>query len=225
MRICPYREANEKDAAALSRAGWKRVSRPFNKPLTFSLDLSKGLSAVEKNLSSNWAHNLRRGQKRVAVRRLENPDVKELAALYQEMAGFKSIKLQQTEDSIKAHVEALGAELILWRADDEQGKALAFRAGAVAGATGWDLLAAASPAARKVYASYALFWKVVEEAAARGAKRYDLGGADPDEARGVFDFKKGTGAAPYEYLGEWDWSRPAILRPALGWACTNRNAG
>jgi lipid II:glycine glycyltransferase (peptidoglycan interpeptide bridge formation enzyme) len=224
LRICPYLAASPESAAPLARGGWKRVKKPFNRPLTFVLDLSPGLPAVENGLSENWAHNLRRGLKRCKVVKVEKPDARELAALYREMAGFKNIKVDQTEDTLRSQFEGLGRELIVWRADDEAGKTLAFRAGAVSGETGWDMLAAASPAARKVYASYALLWKVLEEAAGRGARRYDLGGADPEQSRGVFDFKKGTGAAPLEYLGEWDWARPALLRPALGWACTKAAA-
>jgi lipid II:glycine glycyltransferase (peptidoglycan interpeptide bridge formation enzyme) len=42
--------------------------------------------------------------------------------------------------------------------------------------------------------------------------RYDMGGVDPDGNKGVFDFKRGLGAQPLAYLGEWAWTSSAWVR-------------
>ena len=54
---------------------------------------------------------------------------------------------------------------------------------------------------------------LMKQCAERGVRWYDMGGVDPVNNRGVYDFKKGTGARALEYLGEWEWS----TSKALGW--------
>ena len=41
---------------------------------------------------------------------------------------------------------------------------------------------------------------------------FDLGGIDPINNRGVYDFKKGTGATQIDYEGEWDTAKPLWFR-------------
>jgi lipid II:glycine glycyltransferase (peptidoglycan interpeptide bridge formation enzyme) len=43
----------------------------------------------------------------------------------------------------------------------------------------------------------------------------ELGGIDPENNKGVFDFKNGTGAQITTYLGEWDQSSPNGLRKLI----------
>ena len=44
----------------------------------------------------------------------------------------------------------------------------------------------------------------------RGVEWYDMSGMDSINNKGVFNFKKGTGAKEYKYLGEWDYSESKI---------------
>lgn len=224
LRVCSYRESGDGLPALMAGNGWRRPRRPFNANTTFRLDLTQSEEALEAALSSNWGHNLRRGLKRAAVRLWENPDPAEMAKVYADMEAYKKVPAAYDAATLKSLIGALGPALRLWRADDESGRPIALRAGAVFSDGGWDLLAAASDAGRKVYASYALLWKLVLDCKALGARRYDLGGADEKTAKGVFDFKKGTGARFVEYVGEWDWAGPAAARGAIGWAVA-RKAG
>ena len=74
------------------------------------------------------------------------------------------------------------------------------------------LFAAASVSARKVYASHGLLWILFNHCAEMGVSRYDLGGVDPLKNKGVFDFKKGTGAHLINYLGEWEYGSFPTLK-------------
>lgn len=46
----------------------------------------------------------------------------------------------------------------------------------------------------------------------KGVSRYDMSGVDPINNKGVYDFKKGTGAEEIKYLGEWEISNSKIFR-------------
>lgn len=214
-RVCSYRESSSADISTLETAGWTRPARPLDRNMTYLLDLTPEPEALREGLSSNWRHNLKRGEKRVTVSDWTDPDPAEMERLYIAMESLKSLPPQHRAASLDSLVRALGPALILKRAVVD-GRTVALRACAVFDDTAVDLLAAAGEEARKVYASYALLWPLLVESKRHGAKTYDLGGADPDAARGVADFKKGVGARLIETLGEWDFSRPALLRRPAG---------
>ena len=88
--------------------------------------------------------------------------------------------------------------------------------------TAWDLLAAAGAQARKVYASHATLWALLEECNRKGLSWCDLSGVDPVHNKGVYDFKQGTGADPVEYLGEWEWACPRLCRLPANWLIGRR---
>jgi hypothetical protein len=216
LRVCSYREADAPALSALARLGWRRSGKPLNRPMSMRLDLTRTEAELEAGLSSNWSHNLRRGLKRSAFRRWDAPDAAELAEVYRRMESYKGLRGQHDEQGLASMLKELGSAVRLWRADDEAGKPIALRAAAVFADGAYDLLAAADAAARKVYASYALLWSLALDCRAAGAKSYDLGGADPETAKGIYDFKKGTGARFVDYVGEWDWASPGLARAPLG---------
>jgi lipid II:glycine glycyltransferase (peptidoglycan interpeptide bridge formation enzyme) len=138
-----------------------------------------------------------------------------MEAVYRALESLKGLPPQHRADELGSMVRALGGSLILRRAVVE-GRTIALRACAVFAGSAVDLLAAATPEARKVYASYSLLWSLILESRRLGARTYDLGGADPAAAPGVADFKKGLGARLATTLGEWDFASPAILRRPAG---------
>ena len=214
-RICSYRENSAETEAALAASGWARPSRPLDRNRTYLLDLAPEPELIKGGLSSNWRHNLKRGEARAAVVDWPRPDPAEMEGVYLAMEALKSIPLQHRADELGSLSRALGPRLILKRAVVD-GKTVALRACALFADSAIDLLAAAAPEARKVYASYALLWALILEARRLGAKYYDLGGADPDAARGVADFKGGVGARAIETVGEWDFASPGLLRAPAG---------
>jgi hypothetical protein len=214
-RVCSYREADVAAAGALDAASWARPERPLDKPSTYLLDLAPDVDALREGQSTNWRHNLKRGNARATVADWLDPDPVEMESLYLSLESLKGLPPQHRAAGLGSLVRALGPAMILKRAVVD-GKTVALRACATFGDTSFDLLAAAAGEARKVYASYALLWALILESKRRGAKSYDLGGADPVAAPGVADFKKGTGARPIETLGERDFASPEFLRGPAG---------
>ena len=225
-RFNSFRTRRAQDEHALELAGWRR---PRVK-LTTGLSLRYGISAPQAErlaaCSANWRHNLKRSQKyHLKVERWESPDAAVLRSIYAEMEGHKQLATQFSEADLKSILQHFAERVLVCRALDAAGNLQAIRGCVVTGEMAWDLLAATAVAGRKTYASYAVFWDLIEECYRRGVREYDLSSVDPDRNKGVYDFKRGTGAAPVEYLGEWEWARPALLALPVNLMMKSRRGG
>ena len=203
---CLY-EYSEASAERLRAGGWEPARVPLETGR--SLSYPAGLSEDERLAlaSANWRHNLRRsGRHGLVIRRWKDATPKEVGSVYRQMEAYKGIERGFSDDEIGALLQELREHLVLYRCDDAGGEPIALRGCAVLGRRAWDLFAAAAPAARKVYASHAVFWALAAQCARQGVIEYDMGGVDETRNKGVFDFKRGTGATPLRYLGEWEWA-------------------
>lgn len=225
-RMSVLREAQPEERERLARAGWTRPTVTMSTGLTMLCSLAGEEPERLKRTSSNWRHNLKRsGHHGLRIERWDQPDPAELTALYREMEGLKSLPVQHSDAELKAMLLELGERLVMFRCLDAEGKLLAVRAAGVFGETAWDLLAAAGASARKVYASHATLWALLDHCSRRGLVHYDLSGVDPIHNKGVYDFKQGTGARLVECLGEWEWaSLPGMCR-AFNWVLKRRAGG
>ena len=216
-RVNVLREHQPAAESLLPVAGWRRPQVRLGTGLSLELDLRPTAAERMALTSGNWRHNLRRsGKYGLTVEPWSNPDAAQMAAVYREMEDYKGLVQQHSEQALRSMLRHLGASVTILRCLDDQGNLLAFRAAGIFGGRAWDLLAAATPTARKVYASHALLWALTEACREQGALTYDLGGADPVANKGVFDFKRGTGARLFEYTGEWEWAGMPLLGRAVG---------
>ncbi len=200
------------DALTLSASGWRRPSYPLLSGL--SLVYQPALREAEslKQCSANWRHNLRRSEKRnLRVYLWKNPDIDKMIRVYDLMQHYKKLSPQTTREEIESMIDIFHDKCVLVRCDDEDGNMLAFRGALINGEKAWDIFAATTPSGRNVYASHASFWELMRQCRDRNVQWYDMGGVDPVNNAGVYDFKRGTGAKDLEYLGEWEYSRPSVF--------------
>jgi len=177
-------------------------------------------------LSSNWRHNLKRaGRRGLTVRPWPEADPDEILAVYRSMERHKQLREQFSREQLASLRASFGDQLVIWRCDDAEGRLVALRGCVVIGDRAWDMLAAATPEGRKVYASFAACWALFEECRTRGVRVYDLRGVEPDRGTGVYDFKRGTGAALVEYLGEWEWASNDLMRMGADWVVSHQRSG
>ena len=166
--------------------------------------------------SSDWKRNLKRSKKIVnQPYSWTNPDAAEISAAYSLMDQFKQVKglsLARSVQELQSLIETFGNNLLLFRSDDIDGSPLAIRGALRFGDVLWDFIALTTPSGRKTSASYAVFWILAETSFQLGIKEFDLSGIDPVNNRGVYDFKKGTGADQIDFQGEWEIASPKILR-------------
>jgi len=177
------------------------------------------MNNIEKRLqlaSKNWRHNLKRGIMRSGViTRVNSPDISEIAALYRQMEKAKNLDVQFSLNQLSAIFENFKENLFYYECRDEESQLISIRAAVVIGETGWDLLAASNSIARKQYATHAILWQMIFDLENYGVKRFDMGGIDPENNPGVYNFKKGIGGDEVQYMGEFEWSNNLFLRSAV----------
>ncbi|APW44168.1 lipid II:glycine glycyltransferase FemX [Rhodoferax saidenbachensis] len=207
----------------LDSNGWARSSQPLSSGM--SLEYRPSLPEEERlqMCSGNWRHNLRRSFKRgLSTSVWANPDPVEMMRAYESMQELKGLAAQTSKDEIESLLSAFGKHCVIVRCDDEQGNLLALRGALAMGGKAWDMFAVANPAGRKVYASHSAFWFLMNQCAIMGVQWYDMSGADPVNNRGVYDFKKGSGATDFTQVGEWDFASPFFLRKPVSYLIGRR---
>ncbi|MBI5212495.1 MAG: peptidoglycan bridge formation glycyltransferase FemA/FemB family protein [Nitrospirae bacterium] len=211
------RKNNLPDEDTLRKSNMAKARCSINSGLSMLYNLFPDKS--HPKATKNWRHNLRRSEKHdLSVRLWERPDIDSMLSVYEQMEGLKKIGRQYSREELIGLFETMSDKITLYRCDNAGGELLGFRGCAIIGNKGWDLLAAVTAEGRRSYASYALFDRLMQYCRDAGILYYDMGGVDPIRNPGVYNFKKGTGAVSQEYLGEWDWAMPRLLRPLVNWA-------
>ena len=216
IRIAVMRSADHVTSKQLASHKWSKSSTTIGtkSSLVHLLDAEESIRLTR--CSSNWKRNLKRSAKNQSSPYIwRSPDSTSLSSAYEEMNDYKQIEgvsLLRSADDLQSAINVFGEKLILVRIDDAQGNVLAIRGAICFGSTAWDYIAITTPAGRKTYASHAVFWTLAESCFQLGMNRFDLGGIDPINNRGVYDFKKGTGATQIDYEGEWDIAKPLWFR-------------
>ena len=224
-RISLLRADQTNEVVSLSGAGWQRPTVALSSGLTMSYALLGDEAERLKRTSGNWRHNLKRsGRYDLRIEHWETPNLEAISALYREMESLKSLPEQHSAAELAAIFTQCRKQVVVYRCLDGDGRLLAIRAAGLCGATAMDLLAVAGGEARKVYASHATLWALLDHCSRLGLRDYDLSGVDPVGNKGVFDFKHGTGASLVECLGEWEWASLPGLCQAVNWLVARKGA-
>ena len=211
------------DALRLTAQGWTISWAPLTSNYSMTLDLAAEEDRLLAACDHNWRRNLRRAEEcHLKVRQWLDAGVDEVLAVYSSMQEVKGLNQQWSRQEVGELLRNLKQNLVLYRCEDERGEVVSLLGCMVAGDKACTLFAATSEAGRKLHASYATFWALVQHCRRIGISSYDLAGIDPVRNRGVYRFKRATGATPIEYLGEWDWASRPWLRWFGNWAVSQR---
>jgi hypothetical protein len=223
-RIYPRRQYNVKDALLLQTHNWQRVLHPSGSGLSMWLDLTKTKEELYSTCSKNWRHNLRRAcnNNHLTIQRWNDPNPDHIVSVYRSMESFKNVEIDYSRARIQHTLEVFKNSVLMYRCIDHNGDTLSVRGCITTGSYGVDWFAATTATGRTTYASYALLWEVILACRERGITFYDLNGVDPYRGAGVYNFKKGIGALPLEYLGEWDWATSESVRLLMNLAFRTR---
>lgn len=213
------RSRNDGDVSSLRSGGWVRPRRIVGAARTMVWTLTASDEQMLAGLRPNWRRNLGRARKRkLRVVQWVDPSPTVLAGLFDAMARYKDVDSYFNAPTLTALLQSLQGQIVMYGCENDEGVPLAVRACAVQHESAWDLLAATSPEGRRCYASYAVFWELIQHCRSAGVKHYDLSGVDAGGAPGVYDFKRGTGARELQCLGEWEWTTSAPLAQAVNLA-------
>jgi lipid II:glycine glycyltransferase (peptidoglycan interpeptide bridge formation enzyme) len=188
------------------------------------LDLTPDEDRLLASCERIWRRNLRRSEKcHLTTRQWKDPDVNQILLVFLSMQNLKALPEQHSRREIEQLIKNLKEHFVLYRCDDEHGELVSLGGFLVFGSRASAWFAATTERGRKLHASYAIFWALVQHCRTIGVKSYDLAGIDPVLNPGVYRFKRGTGATPVELLGEWDWASRPWLRWFGNWAIAQRS--
>ena len=223
---CRFRCDRERlvtDALKLSAQRWDRSWFNMTSSFSMSLDLTKDEAKTLSACDQNWRRNLRRANEaNLTVRQWSDPNVDEVLSVYESMQTVKGLEEQLSREEIEQLLRTFKQNLVLYRCDDETGHLVSLLGWVVYGDRAWAVFWATSELGRKLHASFAIFWAIVQHCQRLGLRSCDLAGIDPIRNNGVYRFKKATGALPLEYLGEWDWATSSWMRWLGNWAISRR---
>ena len=207
-------------------AGWSRCSASLGSSETLVRSLGQDSGSISGSYSSNWSRNLRRGiQREITAEVWDSPEPDLIARLHRDVEAVKKpfrAEWRGESSSIERLIETFGERLIVVKAQDTTGAVLALRAAVIIGSNAFDFLAATSNDGRKLYASNVALDALLISLAARGVMRYDFGGVDRTNNKGVFDFKHGAGGTKFVYNGEFETVFPHLAKAVISKLMTLR---
>ena len=219
VRFGMMMESTQEQMTLLLGAGFKKSKSPIGARQSMLLDLHTDEETMLSSASSNWKRNHKRSLRSSTTPYFWNsasPD--QLEDAYRLMDEYKKVdgvKLQMSASDIRSVQECFGNDLVLVRMDNEAGNVLSVRGALIQQSIAWDFIAVTTPEGRKTYSSHRTLIALAQECARRGCTTLELGGIDPENNKGVFDFKNGTGADLTTYLGEWEAAHPSWIRPVI----------
>ncbi len=177
---------------------------------TYLLGLSESEEYIFKNLRSNWRNSLRKGLKLTNVKKINNINsIKLILSEYKYYAiqlGFNPISSEKClfwyENSIK-NKSFLNLEIYqAFNSNNEKETLgsigiLSFKDSAL------YLFGFTSKLGKKYQANYSLLWNAIIDQKNKGIKKFDLGGINEKEQKGIMKFKQGLNGTLHENLGEY----------------------
>ncbi len=218
VTIEPRVAAGSRSAASFEGLPLRRQRRSLQVGQTQILDLSGGEEAVFAALDSQTRRKIRRAERdgvqvRVSADADDATSIDELHALVletQRRAGFPQPLLQRYRIAWRALAGAGRGRIVT---AVHGGRPMAAGMLVVEGGQSFYLFAGSvreAPGEPKKFPSYAMQWRMIQEALKMGSLRHDLWGIAPEGAgpahpwHGIGVFKKSFGGESVSWAGSWD---------------------
>jgi lipid II:glycine glycyltransferase (peptidoglycan interpeptide bridge formation enzyme) len=156
------------------------------------------------------------------VQQWTDPNVDEIVSAYDSMQCLKGLEEQHSREEFEQLIVHLKDQLVIYRGTNEQGQLVSLHGWLILGNRATAFLSVTTEQGRQLHSSYVVIWALIQHCLRLHLQSCDLGGIDPIRNVGPYRFKKGTGAAPIEYLGEWDWASRPWLQWFGNWAISRR---
>lgn len=205
---------------ALREAG---MTRPFferDPYLSYVVPIHRDLDQNMKALDAKWRNQLRRAESLEPSFTWGNDDslLKSYVTLHNTMCQIKSIKrFTLTYENMTSMRRNLGDGL-QFLVGNHEGQDVCGCAVVIAHSKAYYYYAAANEQGRNGYFSNAMVWYLTQKLQEINVTELDLSAVDPVKNWGGYHFKRGVGGKPFAYVGEWDFSSPAFLKPLVNFA-------
>src|SRR4051812_776046 len=208
---------NAAQDAGLRAAGFAPGAhlRPYR---TMMVDLDRPLADVRKGFAKKWRNLLSSAERQgLQVAEGTDPDLfEDFTPLFDELVARKAFAVDLGADFYAAlQPELPEHERLHVAIAAVDGRPAAGVVASIHGDTAVYLLGASNDAGRTPNAAYLLQWRVIEAAAARGCRWYDLGGIDPESNPGVHKFKQRMGGADVVAPGPYELAPGRMRRAAV----------
>jgi ribosomal protein S18 acetylase RimI-like enzyme len=209
-------EWNLRATAAIRRIGFSPTDRSRSYR-TMLLDIDRPLDAIRQGCSKYWRRNLRRAERTsFEVRTGSAIDMFEpVRDLYEQLRQRKHFLAPFDADFfVNLQTELPEDERLAVTVVEHENRPVAGLVWSLLGDTCMPLLLAADESGLLSYAVYLLQWHSIVIANQRGIPWYDLGGIDPDNNVGVYNFKKGLRGLDLWAPGPFE-AVPSVVRRAV----------
>jgi lipid II:glycine glycyltransferase (peptidoglycan interpeptide bridge formation enzyme) len=209
----PDGEAGEIFCRMLKAAGF-RSSGMFSAYRTLAIKFNDGHEGLTKGLSTLFRRNLKKANKAdLQIRHCgdkEGFDV--LANLYSSLKatkGFKGVEIEEFSAPQQSLCDHEKMDLLMLY---NEGRPISSVLSSNLGDSGILLLATANDEGRKLAAAYLNWHSSVMLSLESGKERYDLGGIDPLNNPGVYDFKSRMGGTEIYHVGAFDACKTTAIK-------------
>lgn len=209
--------ASAETAMCLREGGFLPARTPLSTGLSFALDLTRSPEELRAGFARNWRNQLKQAEgKGPKLDWGREPALADrYAKLHEAMCARKGLEaLRQDPASLRAHAAALGDNFV-WAVASVDGRDGAGGAFWRLGHKAWFAFFAADEHGNSLNLPNAMLAMSLERLRAEGCTWLDLTGSDPGANKGVHHFKRGTGAAPLMFAGEWEYAASPATRLAF----------
>jgi len=186
---------------------------------TIMVNLDKDPDILIKEMKRDWRKNLHRAE-RNNLNIVSGTDAKLFSTfleLYKELIETKKFKEYVNPTNFIQYNEQNEEDFKLMTfIAYKDGKPVSGLVGSAIGETGLSIFSATNELGKKLYAAYLLQLQWLLWCKQKGCLKYDLGGIDPIENKGVYDFKKRICDNEVTRVGTFE-SHGAILSRNLVW--------
>ena len=183
-------ETGQRVSQMLKSSGFKFVSSVFPYR-TLMLNLDGSEEEIRSSLDRNFRRNLKKAEKSgIEIFEGQNGEYCEiLREFYLSMVKRKGFKAIDLDEFIKPQSQLSSAEKMSFVVAYWEGSPISVHLASNLGATGVALLVATNEKGLRCGSSYLIWWKACIAAKNAGMKKYDLGGIDPENNPGGYQFK------------------------------------
>lgn len=209
-----------------------RAGADVQPPDTVIIDISQDEEIILSAMKPKWRYNIRLAEKKgVTVTQQDEAGLETFYELYKTTARRDKIAIHGLEyyRTLFQHSREYrdGNQDIRLYVAEHEGDALAAIIVLFRGEEATYLYGASSDIKRNLMAPYALQWKAMQDARARGCIRYDLFGIPPEEnplhpMAGLYRFKTGFGGLIIHRPGSWDYAYKPLVTQAFRLAEASR---
>jgi hypothetical protein len=192
-------------SAAMSGAGLRpdTTRTPYR---TFLVDLRPPIDAIRKALNQKWRNQLNGSERNgLQLEISDGPDAyRTFLSLYGDMWARKQFDTTVDVQEFGRIQDALSptSKMSILTAS-ASGSPVGSVICSSIGETALYVLGATNEQARDLKASYFVHWQTIQLIKSRGAKFYDLGGANPDTNPGGYHFKGGFGGTEISHISSY----------------------